>query len=620
MKLQNLLFPSTETCTEEGMYFRRTGKAEFFWHTARVKLHKGDALHFDTYFNGFSAEKWRKYTGISEVYLTVKLKGTVRVTLFRKEKIGTAIETEFTGDHLCHAEEETEYSFPFRCASANGMYGFSLSCENKSAEFYGGYYSAGIPEGNIRRVKIAANICTYRRERFLENNLALLNRRFLENPDSELCGSLEVFVSDNAGTLEREKLSSDKIHLFGNKNTGGAGGFTRGLMEIARVKEERGFTHALLLDDDVLIEPESIFRTFTLLSCLKEEYADVFVGGAMLRLDRRNIQVEAGAAWNGGEIISFKGGLNLVDCDACLYNELEENAQFNAWWYCAFPIDIVTEDNLPLPLFIRGDDVEYGLRNMKRLILMNGICVWHEPFEKKHSSFLFYYILRNRLIDNALHGMALPVGQLASLLQTQVMEQVRLYRYKNARLLLRGVEDFLRGVDWLAQQDGEELHKEIMAEGYRLQYLEDLEDRCPFLYPLYEDSVRAGNPTTLKYRLLRKYTVNGIFHLPSSGERPYNIAPAEGAKDINVYRTDKVLNYDYASRKGFVTYKSPEEAAEVIRRLKRLCKRLTLDYDRAVRDFQENGKRLMSRKFWESYLELSTIKGVMNDEDNRRSC
>ena len=294
--------------------------------------------------------------------------------------------------------------------------------------------------------------------------------------------------------------------------------------------------------------------------------------------------------------------MNLSDCGACLFNEFEENAQFNAWWYCTIPIDIVRDDNLPLPIFIRGDDVEYGLRNMKQLILMNGICVWHEPFEKKYSSCLFYYILRNRLIDNSLHDMTILKEQFIKLLKEQVMEQVRLYRYKNANLLMRGVEDFLRGVNWLAEQDGEALHKEIMSEGYKLHYLEDLDEPVRFSYSLYEDSLHAQNPDTRKYKFLHKHTTNGIFYLPTSGARPFNIVPVEGAKDINVYRTEKVLNYDYNSRKGFITYKSPNEATKTIKRLKVLCGRLKKEYDSAVQNFADNGRMLMSREFWEKYL------------------
>mgnify|MGYP006976954123 FL=1 len=111
----------------------------------------------------------------------------------------------------------------------------------------------------------------------------------------------------------------------------------------------------------------------------------------MLRIDKPNMQVESGASWNAGDLISNKANLNMNVTWDCLFNEIEEYTEFNAWWYCCFPMDVVSEENLPLPIFIRGDDLEYGLRNMKHLILMNGICVWHEPFENKYSSFLILH-------------------------------------------------------------------------------------------------------------------------------------------------------------------------------------------------------------------------------------
>lgn len=604
MILQNILFPSISTCTITRMYFRNTGRSEFNFSEAYVRMYKGSKLYFDTYFNGLSIEKWRKYTYAEKFRLNLTLTGNVRVILMRKELVDGMVETEYLAEHLCCSEEAKEFSFVFFSSTTNGIYCFSLIGEGCVSEFYGGYYSADVHEEKIRRIKIAVDICTFKREAFVERNLELLNNRFLENPESALYNGLEIFISDNAGTLDIDKFSSDKIHIFRNKNTGGAGGFTRGLMEISRVREEKGITHALLMDDDILIEPESIFRTFVMLRCAKEEYYSAFIGGAMLRLDRQSIQVESGAVWAGGDIVSLKRGLNLINCSECLLNEIEESPQYNAWWYCAFPIDVVNDENLPLPIFIRGDDVEYGLRNMRQLILLNGICVWHEPFEKKYSSFLFYYILRNRLIDNALHGMSLPKEAFIEMLKDQVMKQVKLYRYKNANLLMRGVEDFLRGVNWLVEQDGEALHKEIMDEGYKLLPLEMLEEQLPFVYAKYADSVQAQDPTTLKYRILRKYTTNGIFYLPVKGDRPYNIVPVEGAKDINVYRTESVLNYDYFGRKGFITHRAPEEAKRTMARLKSLSKRLLREYDGAVGDFANNGRILMRRDFWERYLGL----------------
>ena len=68
---------------------------------------------------------------------------------------------------------------------------------------------------------------------------------------------------------------------------------------------------------------------------------------------------------------------------------------------------------------------------------------------------------------------------------------MRLYRYKNANLLMEGVEDFLRGVNWLMEQDGEALHKEIMQLGYKLQYREDLKENVQFSFPIYEVACKA---------------------------------------------------------------------------------------------------------------------------------
>lgn len=193
--------------------------------------------------------------------------------------------------------------------------------------FYEGHYS-----GEIELqcpVKIALDICTFKCEKFIEANINLLNEKFLENPNSFMHDKLEVFVSDNAHTLDIDKISTDKVHIVQNKNVGGAGGFTRGMIEIMNVREQKEITHILVMDDDVRIEPESMYRTCTLLSCLKEQYKDAFVGGAMLRLDRQYQQVESGGVWNSGNLISLKSGLNLQEVEPILYNEIEEGVQFN---------------------------------------------------------------------------------------------------------------------------------------------------------------------------------------------------------------------------------------------------------------------------------------------------
>ena len=50
-------------------------------------------------------------------------------------------------------------------------------------------------------------------------------------------------------------------------------------------------------------------------------------------------------------------------------------------------LDVVTRDNLPIPLFLHHDDIEYGIRNQAHgIAFLNGIGVWHKGFEQTFPS------------------------------------------------------------------------------------------------------------------------------------------------------------------------------------------------------------------------------------------
>lgn len=608
LTLQNVLLPSAGTCEETELYYR-TSKADQRKCTMQedgLAAENGCTVSFDTYFGGFSIEKWRCYSHVKKVLLTLRLRGAFQVKLFCKirELDGSVRELELLDTQaVSDACQEFTYEFPENYPE--GMLCFSLESLQNGSVFFGGFYSAPLAAEECRNVKIAIDICTFRREEFIRKNLGTLKACFLENPESFLYDKLEIFISDNAGTLDIPALASDKVHIVKNKNVGGAGGFTRGMMEIQDVREEKGITHILLNDDDIVYEPEAIFRTCTFLTCIREEFRDAFVGGAMLRLDKPYFQVEAGAVWNGGRLVSLKHGLDLRKLEACLFNETEQMPEYNAWWFCAFPVEVASEDNLPMPIFIRGDDVEYGLRNTKRLVLLNGICVWHEPFENKYSSALYYYIFRNRLIDNALHDMNMTTEELKRELYGYVMNEVRLYRYRNARLLMEGMRDFFKGVEWLAKQDGEAIHQRVMKKGYALRPIPELGEEIVFDEALFEQARNIRQPADLLHRVIANRTVNGTFLKP---KRRYNVVPTDGVRQISIYRTETVLNYDAASGRGFVTERDVQEAKACIKELHLMYKQIDAEYEKAVQDYKNNASCLWKRSFWEGYLELTAEK------------
>lgn len=621
MKIQHILFPQTGRCTEEELYFRKESgcrsraqadqkqvlvragellenskRVTFDGSAGQLCMDKGGKVWFDTYFNGFSMEKWKKYTILSDLSLRLELSGKFKVTLISEEKILGDIIRTVLAEKVVEAPLKGEFTFDFPAGNGKGMYAFEMEALSDGCVLYGGSYISDIPQEKRRNVTIGIGICTFRREAFIEKNLGILRQNILENQDSPLCGHLEIFISDNGKTLEPHRLQTEHIHIYPNRNLGGAGGFTRDLLEMGKKKDELGITHALLMDDDIVIEPEALVKTWSVLTLLKDEYADAFVGGAMLRLDLQSIQVESGAVWNGGMLDPLKHGLDLKDLDGCLYNEWEEYAEYNAWWYCCFPIGVAREDNLPLPIFIRGDDLEYGLRNMKNLILMNGICVWHEPFENKYSSFLEYYIIRNQLIDNAFHCPWYGPKQLKRAAMIHCKQEIMFYRYKNVELYIRGIEDFLKGPRWLMEQDGEELHKQIMASGYKSVELKELD--MPFSYPLFERNVQLED--TKKTRIKRLLTLNGLL-LPARGEA---IVPVADLKSVMFYRKKRVMHYDVTSKKAFVTAKTGREAWRCIFKTLQICRKISRQMPGAQKAYREEGLKLRTLEFWNEYLGL----------------
>ncbi len=605
MEIQKILFPQIGRCTEEELYFRLDSKfresqekvrTQFLYEKQRIDFEKQGKVWFDTYFNGLSIEKWVKYTNIDSVSLRLKISGKFRVFLINKEKVNVIVSEKIVAEYILESVEPQEFTVPYIDGSSKGMYTFVLEALKKDSTFYGGAYVSDIDKDKIKYTKIGIGICTFKREAFIEKNIKILNEAILENECSPLHGHLEVFIADNGKSLDMERLKSDKIHIYPNRNLGGAGGFTRDIIEMSRNNDKYHITHTLLMDDDIVIEPEALVKTYMLLSLIKDEYKDAFIGGAMLRLDQQYRQVESGASWNGGNLNSLKSGLDLRFCEGCLYNETEEYTEFNAWWYCCFPIDIVRNDNLPLPIFIRGDDLEYGLRNMKKLILMNGICVWHEPFENKYSSFLEYYIMRNQLIDNSFHGEWYGKKQLKKTMFKHCIQEIMFYRYKNVDLYLQGIKDFLKGPQWLMEQDGEALHKKVMSEGYKGQNLDELP--MGFSYPVYEASLRVNN--TLKTKIKRNLTFNGII-LPAKGD---SIVSMSLVKSPQCYRKKRVMFYDEAAKKAFITERSLGKTVRYIAKTLSMLFEISLKLKKAQRAYREEGLKLRTLEFWKGYLEI----------------
>lgn len=599
MKLQNIIFPQNDICSESSLYYHK--KQSIVEIENGLAFVRDGCAVFDTYFNSFSFSKWKKYTKIQNLRLLLELDGNFQVILLKKylknNKIISEIITKYEN---CSGKSDFDFGNITDFDSQNIMLCFELTCLSDSGILKGGFYFTDIPSQEISEVRIAADICTYKREEYIKKNLRKLNESFLKNKNSRLYSNLEIFIADNGRTLPRS-LNSDKIHIFPNKNTGGSGGFTRGIIEIKKTSQEKQFTHILLMDDDAVINPESIFRTYSVLSLIKPEHKYAFLGGGMLRTDQPSIQVESGAQWNRGKIISQKHNLSLSTCENCLYNETEQHPDYLGWWFCAFPIEKASDENLPLPLFIKCDDIEYSLRSMKEAILINGICIWHDDFETKYSSASLYYIQRNTLIDNAVHKLDYSWFRFFKEMKYLAVHELMFYRYKNALLMIRACYDFMKGVEWLKNCDPEQLNSEIIASGYQFKNLNLLP--IPFDEAAYQKTCAIPDDHGFE-KCKRKLKMNGIFMPAKKENNGLAFVPTFRAESKHFYRVKTAFHYDEFINKAFITKRDYKKLIKIYFKILLLGIYSIFHYRKTCQNYYSNAKELMTLDFWKKYLNL----------------
>ncbi|MFR7760996.1 MAG: hypothetical protein ACLU1X_08540, partial [Peptoniphilus grossensis] len=362
-------------------------------------------------------------------------------------------------------------------------------------------------------------------------------------------------------------------------------------------------------DDDALLDINSLERTYAFLSYTKKQHSDLYIGGATLRLDKQNIQLESGAVWNNNLLFNIKQNLDLTSVADILFNDLEESRSYNAWVFSCIPLESLSPSNLPLPLFVRGDDMEFGIRNSKKILTMNGICAWHAPLHNKYSSFMTYYTLRNQLVLNALYDKNFSSSSAIKLLAQNLTRELLYYRYENIDLIIKAYTDFLGGVSFFINTDGEQLHKDIMKFAPHFQDFNELSrGDNPFIYVKLAVSQNQRDSKKWK-RFVRRLTFNGYL-LPESlfkkgGWDNYGIVELTSARAINFFRRKKVLQVDLVSNRGYLTEISKKKFFSTWIRFFKLSFYIQMGgYKKAVKSYQNEINKISNITFWKEYLDL----------------
>ena len=524
--LFNFLLPTSEE-QDTTLYYREKGGTTALF-DRELHLSAGATVSLDCYHNVFDPDPWLRHTPVREIEIDLSLRGdlTIGVHLLSPDQDGAGCRTIPIKEVRYQGEGKCIFSLSLEGLPARGTLFLSLSALEESV-FAGGGIRATIPP--LRDVKVGVVTTTFRREKYVKKNISVLRKHLPKE-------GFSLFVVDNGGTLTEEDVVG--ATLLTNRNLGGSGGFTRGILAVLA----SDCTHVLLADDDVSFDPEVFLRTAALARYLKEP-DHTMIGASMLCEDRPYLQHESGARWTKRGVRGVNASLDLRDPSALLRNATHPPVDYTAWWFCCFSTALPRRIGLPFPFFIKSDDVEYGLRAGCEILLLNGIGVRHQSFSHKLGGALEYYALRNELTLRALRKRGSAAGDWTLLLRA-LARALLFRRYDVIPFLFRAASDFLQGADFFIREDGEALHRALQERESAPLTKAELEARG---YDLSRPFHRSPPLSPLR-KVWRALTLNGYL-LPSK-KGDYRLIDPAAQTTEDYYRAPTVLSYDPLTRKG----------------------------------------------------------------------
>lgn len=568
---------------------------------------------FLTYFNAFSNAKWRRYTRISNVNLRLVAKGTFTVNLVSCEQTMARPKITLLSSSQHELDDYTVVDFAYPNTNVL-LLGFEIITWGK-VDIREAYYFTKVDEALLRPVELAVATTTFQKEDYVIPNMRLFKQEILGS-DEPIAKHFTLHVIDNGRTLDPQEFEEERIHVHPNPNVGGAGGFTRGMIEA--MEQEPRATHVLLMDDDVQISPESLKRTYNLLTLVNDEYRDAFISGAMLSFERQDeFYEDVGYVRHEGYYGPIKEMRipeteekrryvvsDLEDVVKIDSIEIRQHNRYAGWWYCCIPVTSIERNGLPLPVFIRGDDAEYGNRCAKHFITMNGICIWHLTLAFKFRAALErYQVPRNSLIAQATTGVYPDVNFFTDL-HVRVYMDLKTFNYDAAELGIDAVRDFLKGPEFIKHINSAELNKAIAQKNETLVPIEQIDD--PLL-----DGLEL-NPSLL-YEGIERSVVQKAYDLLTFNGQVGPRALAGGGLGVlafdgwyyspnEIRGKDALLAVSPDGTEGVLRKKDRKRFKELLKQYRAVLKEYEARKDEVNAQWAAARDELTSIEFWKWYL------------------
>lgn len=592
-------------------------RSDFIENRRQLHLPAYRRVSFGTYFNAFPASYWRAHTNVASVRLTVDVDAPATVVISRSTARGSSNRVQSIP---VQAGQPADVVLPLANFGDGGWYWFDLVAASEQVKLLGAEWSVEKPEGFEPGTATVA-VTTFNRPDYCVKHLST----FADSP--ELLEVLDRLLITDQGTQkvrDQEGFESaaarlgDKFTLIEQGNLGGSGGFARGMHETA---EDGRSKYVLLLDDDVIIETEGVLRAINFADFTRKP---TIVGGHMFNLYERSVMHSFGE-----EINEYKFHWGSVDSTREAHDFSASNLRttpwmhrridvdFNGWWMCLIPMEIVRNIGLALPVFIKWDDAEYGIRARRHgypTVSLPGAAVWHMPWTEKDDTIDWqaYFHQRNRWVAALVYSPYKKGGFMPRQSFLVDVKHLLSMQYSAVELRLDALEDLLRGPSHLHETIRTKL-PEIRAR--RAEFADARITKDVATFPSVErvkPPRRGKKPSAPKSMLasLATAVTAGIRQVqsvrPGALEHPEALVPAMDARWWRLSQLDSAI-VSSADGSGASWYKrQPEKFQTMMARSIKLHRLLLKDWDKLSKQYSDALPEFTSPQAWQETFEAMT--------------
>jgi galactofuranosylgalactofuranosylrhamnosyl-N-acetylglucosaminyl-diphospho-decaprenol beta-1,5/1,6-galactofuranosyltransferase len=450
--LQSAIWPQPTTAAPDELYFHTSDPSNTIpkaidGRVYALALRKaGIKVSFPTFFGALSIQAWRTHGGIKQITARITISGKAIVNLYAAHDFKSP--ARISAIEINSGKVLQSFDIPINLDGLEGIVYPEIMSLNKKLEIISVEYLTSTPPRHTPSLAIV--MPTFRREAYATRTCETIRDGVFGRTDTPV----KLYVIDNGGTLSAP--AHPDIHYFKNKNYGGAGGFARGMIESSAL--QHGLSHILFCDDDIMLEPESILR---LANFLQYAPQDAIIPGGMLEMGNKGRLHEIGAVVSGVGFSGNKASISMKRPNAVIDYNNTDFSNFFGWWFVCYPAPLI-QDHLPFPAFVGFDDVEMGryLQGKAAILNVSGIAVWHEEFQRKDVHWRWYYHARNGLAAHYAHSDEKIV---LSQLWHQTYAALASFRYERAEFMVRGVQDFLKGPEFIKNLPADKFHEQLTA-------------------------------------------------------------------------------------------------------------------------------------------------------------